>query len=254
MESEMSVEDWAEYALPEGPAEVFARAHPVLSELFGAGSFSLGGGTALAAVWQHRHSTDVGLFTDHATYAERLAAAGGPDAVAARLRDALRPQRLEIRSGFLKLALPDGELSLMTPPSPLPPLPPTGRVVNARVPLERPATILARKLHGRMISNGVLVLRDLYDLAAAATLARDELRAALDSLSTDDKRMLADELSSLPADWAATPRKSGRPVIGAVLPPALAAAPSSAVLIVRRLVAGDASPDHRGSSPHPLEP
>ena len=250
----MSVEDWAEYALPEGPAEVFTRAHPVLSELFGEGSFSIGGGTALVAVWRHRHSTDVDLFTDYATYAERVATAGGPDAVAARLRDALDPQRLEIRSGFLTLALPDGELSLMTPPSPLPPLPPTGRVVNTGVALERPATILARKLHGRMISNGVLVLRDLYDLAAAATLACEELQVALDSLSTDDKRMLADELSSLPADWAATPRKSGRPVLGAVLPAALAAAPPRAIPIVRRLVSGDASPSHRGPSRRPLEP
>ena len=250
----MSVADLVERVLPAGPDAVFARAHPMLTELLGEGAFALGGGTALAAVWQHRHSTDVDLFADGSTYDERVRAAGGPDRVAARLRQALRPRRLDVQSGFLTASFTDGDLSLMTAPLPLRLAPPpvTDRVAGTLVALERPATILARKLHGRMIANGVLVLRDLYDIATAATLAPTELGAALESLSVEERRMIADELSGLPADWAAAPRKSGRPVIRPRLPPELARDPALAIAVVRTVLSSDNfSPRERRRAPTP---
>lgn len=238
--------DLVERALPAGPAEVFARARPVLTRFLGEGSFVLGGGTALASVWQHRHSTDVDLFADNATYVERVRAVGGRERVAAWLGEALQPQRLDVRSGFLKASFSDGELSLMTAPAPflapsMPSLPSTDRVAGTPVALERPATILARKLHGRMVGNGVLVLRDLYDLAAAETLSPSDLKLAVESLSDGERRMIADELSGLPGDWAATPRKSGRPVIRPRRPPELAAAPARAIGIAHDLLSPDDS-------------
>lgn len=248
----MRVADLVERVLPAGPAEVFARAQPVLTELLGEGAFALGGGTALASVWRHRHSTDIDLFADNATYVERVRSAGGKERVAALLEEALRPQRVDVQSGFLTASFSDGDLSLMTAPLPLfppsvPPLTPADRVANSLVALERPATILARKLHGRMIANGVLVLRDLYDLAAAKTLAPGDLSMALESLSEKERRMIADELSTLPPDWAATPGKSGRPVIRPRRPPELARAPTRAITITRELLSPNDSWGNRSA-------
>ena len=231
----------AERELPAGPAEVFARAQPILAELLGAGCFRLGGGTALAALWVHRHSTDVDLFADHAAYAEFIGSQSGVRLLSEGLRDALQPDEMEIRRGALRVLCSSGELSIFTTPSPLPSLAAADRVAGTQVELERPATILARKLHGRMLTNGSIVLRDLYDLAAAKTLAPAELALALDSVATDDKRQIADELRHLPGDWAASPRKSGRPVIRATRPPELARNPALAVNVVRKLLAEDNS-------------
>ena len=226
----------AERDLPEGPASVFAGAHPILAELLGEASFRVGGGTALAAVWAHRHSTDVDLFADHSAYAGLVASESSRQSLSDGLREALQPDEIEIRRGTLKLACPAGELSIITTPSPLPPLAATDRVAGTNTELERPATILARKLHGRMLTNGVLVLRDLYDLAAARDLAPGDLRLALGSLSKDDRRQIVDELRHLPADWAASPGKSGRAVIRAARPTELARDPSRAILTVRKLL------------------
>ena len=230
-----------ERELPEGPAEVFARAQPILTELLGAGCFRLGGGTALAALWVHRHSTDVDLFADHAAYTEFIGSQSGVRLLSEGLRDALQPDEMEVRRGALRILCSGGELSIITTPSPLPSLAPTDRVAGTQVELERPATILARKLLGRMLTNGSIVLRDLYDLAAAKTLAPAELGLALDSVATDDKRQIADELRHLPGDWSASPRKSGRPVIRATRPPELARNPAQAVNVVRKLLAEDTS-------------
>ena len=54
----------AEYDLPTGPAELFAAVRGTIGDhLGGERHMLLGGGTALAMRWAHRHSTDVDLFT-----------------------------------------------------------------------------------------------------------------------------------------------------------------------------------------------
>ena len=77
----------------------------------GAGAFRLGGGTALAALWGHRHSTDVDLFADHAAYAELTASESRVRLLSERLRDALQPDEMEIRRGTLKIVCVHGELA-----------------------------------------------------------------------------------------------------------------------------------------------
>ncbi|MYC52027.1 MAG: nucleotidyl transferase AbiEii/AbiGii toxin family protein [Gammaproteobacteria bacterium] len=53
----------AEYHLPAGPAELLETARQTIGKyLGGEHHLRLGGGTALAARWGHRHSTDVDLF------------------------------------------------------------------------------------------------------------------------------------------------------------------------------------------------
>ena len=59
----------AELRLPEGPAELFEAVRETIGKyLGGEHHMRLGGGTALAARWAHRHSTDVDLFTSTKPY------------------------------------------------------------------------------------------------------------------------------------------------------------------------------------------
>ena len=59
----------AKLDLPAGPAELLeAVRKPLGHHLGGEHRMRLGGGTALAARWRHRHSTDVDLFVDPADY------------------------------------------------------------------------------------------------------------------------------------------------------------------------------------------
>lgn len=229
--------------LPEGPERIFRLAEPVLTAAFGPGKYRLGGGTALAAVWRHRHSTDIDLFMEHTDYRAGI----DSDAREQRLRDELfealqqlRPEKISVERGFAKVVCRDGEFGLYTPPVPLrASAEATDKVAGTRVEIERPAIILARKIHGRMLSNGVFTLRDLYDTAAASVLAPEDLEIVLDSVLESDKSALRDELRSLPSDWAQNPRKSGRALIRAERPAGLAKDPSACLRIVQQLLADD---------------
>ena len=54
----------AQIVIPGNPGAALARVVPALSEWLGPEGFVLGGGTVLAARWQHRVSADIDLFTD----------------------------------------------------------------------------------------------------------------------------------------------------------------------------------------------
>lgn len=232
-----------ERALPAGPDRIFRLVEPVLTQTFGQGTYRLGGGTALAAVWDHRHSTDIDLFADHAAYRAGV----NSEDKKQRLKEALSgileplgPQRIEVQRGFIKTVCRHVEFGLYTPPSPLDTHDrATDRVAGTAVALERPAVILARKIHGRMLGNGVLTLRDLYDIAAASVLAPEELQAVLLTVADEDKESLRKELRLLPRNWSGNPEKSGRALIDARRPAALAEAPHRSIAVVRSLLAGD---------------
>lgn len=229
--------------LPEGPDRIFRLVEPVLTQAFGPDAYRLGGGTALAAVWDHRHSTDIDLFADLADYRARMNSGQKRQQLAEGLREALEPlapKRIDVEWGYIKAVCREGEFGLYTPPLPLDVvMTATDKVSGTGVALERPAAILARKIHGRMLGNGVLTLRDLYDIAAASVLAREELEAVFLSVDESDQATLSRELRLLPDDWASNPKKSGRVLIEARRPAALAQAPDRCAGIVRDLFAGD---------------
>ena len=237
----MSSTSLTERELPIGPRDIFHGAEPILTEVFGQGAYLLGGGTGLAAIWQHRHSTDVDLFMDNSGYQQVSLNDERRRRLAAALQSALSPTHLEVARGFLKVVSEAGELGLYTMASPLPYLTPTDRVSGTRVAIERPATILARKIHDRMLHNGVLALRDLYDVAASSELAGDELSIVLNSISDTDRSMLHSELTALPPGWAGNPRQCGRPIINAVAPEELARDPHQCIRLVLNLLSGQGS-------------
>ena len=232
-----------ERQLLEGPDRIFRLAEPVLTQTLGQGAYQLGGGTALAAVWDHRHSTDVDLFADLSAYRARMNSNNDRQQLAEELHAALEPlepERIDVEWGYIKAVCRGGEFGLYTPPLPLDtPMLTTDRVSGTDVALERPADILARKIHGRMLSNGELTLRDLYDIAAASVLAREDLEVALLSVDERDLETLSKELRLLPDDWVTNPKMSGRILLEVQRPAALAQTPGRCVEVVRDLFSGD---------------
>lgn len=193
----------AEYDLPSGPAELFeAVREPLAEHLGGDRHFRLGGGTALAMRWAHRHSTDVDLFTDGPPYArlyERRRV------LERELEDRGIPlNAARIRPRNLKILLQDSEVTLFSGGPMLPGLPPSGDTVRGtRVELEGTAEILAKKLAGRMLDTPRQLLeRDLYDFAVADRLDPEAVKTAMRAIDTSDLRQLHTELKNLPQGWA----------------------------------------------------
>ena len=152
-------------ALPEGSRRIFDQGLPLLLEFIPAEHLLLGGGTALAARWQHRDSLDIDLFTSRTTFTEAIF----------RQRAQFEARLEELGSGRIAMLGPDGcafyvhgaKVEVLS----FPPLTHPSRSVDCTgspsIALETSLEILAKKLHRRMIVHGRIVPRDLYDLAYA---------------------------------------------------------------------------------------
>lgn len=187
--------------LPTGPAELLERVRkPLGHRLGGEHKMRLGGGTALAARWQHRHSTDVDLFVDAADY-EKLFK--GEQRFRSDLElHAPSARNIVIEPGFARIVLTDGgEISVSTSPS-LTAHPVSGDSVRGTsVPLETTAEILAKKLRYRMIQNAQIVPRDLYDISSARWRDPKALQTALSTLKIEHLQDIDAELGYLAPGW-----------------------------------------------------
>ncbi len=189
-----------EIDLPQGPRELFYAAYPLLDEYFGANAIFLGGGTALAARWHHRHSTDIDLFTDYVHYRTKLR---GRDRQFRKDLEQMLPelQTATFTPAICRLVLAGGEVSLVTSPS-VTGLPRSDEIVRGtEVPLESSAEILARKLSYRMIDTATIIPRDLYDLACARFHDPEALSTAINTIIPENRQDLIRELRSLPRGW-----------------------------------------------------
>ena len=222
----------AEYDLPAGPAELFEAVRLTLGEYLGGQThMQLGGGTALAARWAHRHSTDVDLFTPAPRF-QRLY-----DRRDSFQRDAQRrlaPAAISTEEGMVTILLRQrdrlGEITLTNTPS-LTPVPHSVDTVRGTtVALETNAEILAKKLRYRMVLREQFVPRDLYDIAVAHQRDPAELRRAFEVINSFDLREMYTHLESLPESWITNHRQQ-------LIRPAHPRAASNAVSIVKGAVA-----------------
>ncbi len=201
----------AEYDLPSGPAALFeAVREPVAEHLGGERHFRLGGGTALAARWAHRHSTDVDLFTDREPY-QRLWKRR--DAFKRAVNDHAGPAEvLSVRRWNAKIVLQGGgEITLFTSGPQTDEPRSADTVAGTRVPLETNAEILAKKLWGRMLDSEELLARDLYDFAVARHHDPAAVKTAMRHIGVTDLQQLKRELEALPEGWLH--RTAQRPLI-----------------------------------------
>ncbi len=203
----------------------------------------LGGGTALAARWNHRHSTDVDIFVEPVPYRHFHWNTGGRfnlDLTAAAPVDRLVIGRdgayisFEGLPGHVSVApvrgLPDDPRSADT-------------VAGTDVPLETTAEILAKKLCFRMAGDKELLARDLYDIAFASRRDPAALQTALDALRTRELT----EIRAAFEDHRANPKASGQ--TEPVLAPSDPQLDERSTAIVERLVI--AALDQRGREPGP---
>ncbi len=199
---------YPEVTIRGSPGVVLARVAPTLLSLFGADSIVLGGGTVLAARWNHRVSTDIDLFTNLEHYQDRVA--DRRETVAStlcRLLSDAADGAVEVERGWLRIHFPEGPAALMTIPRPTIRDPHPEIAAGTDIRTESTAEILARKLQSRMLDLGVLTDRDLYDLLVARERDPVALRRVLTSVTDAERAAIASELRSLPGNWS-----SGEPV------------------------------------------
>ena len=236
----------AELSLPPGPRELMEAVRAPLARAFGGENhLRLGGGTALAARWHHRHSTDVDIFVESEPYRQFHWNTGGQFSL--DLTAAAPVDRLIIgRDGaYISFQARPGHVSV-APVRGLPHDPRSADTVEGTdVPLETTAEILAKKLCFRMAQDKELLPRDLYDIAFARDRAPSALQTALDALRP---RELA-ELATLFEHHRTSPEGHGR--TSAVLAPSDPQLAERSSAIVERLVIAqrDQRPVERGQGP-----
>lgn len=219
----------AKLELPAGPDELLEAVRMPLAHHLGAEHhMRLGSGTALAARWHHRQSTDVDLFVDPKDYEElfRKEQQFRSDLE----RHAPSAQNVVVEPGFARIVLVDGgEVSISTSPS-LTSYPVSKDTVRGTtVPLEATAEILAKKLRYRMILNAQILPRDLYDIAFARRNASVALHTALSTLRVEHLQDIDAELGYLRPGWI---EQHHQPLIAPMRPTDAA----NAVGIVREVV------------------
>ena len=166
----------------------------------------LGGGTVLAARWQHRVSTDLDFFMSYAEFCDLLVARERE--VIAALRQiafgaVLRPYHVQcvIRAGDVEVGIHTSMYGATTADE-------LSEDVagHRRVRTQTTAAILARKLVGRMMTQGVATVRDVYDICVAEKEDPEAMLAALKAVPSGVLVRTANALEyDLEGDWRRKP-------------------------------------------------
>ena len=178
------------YGIPQPARQIFDRAVPALLAELTRDEILIGGGTALAARWGHRTSTDIDITVPPAAFsrsADRLLQLLGQTGI----------MRLESGQGWMKGVYEEGEFGISTTEPLLPGGDDPGeRESTWNMSLESIEEILARKLLLlRMCQNGEFVVRDFYDVVTAGDLAPQALETALSVLKDHQRNEIADEIT-----------------------------------------------------------
>ena len=164
--------------LPPADA-ILVQVAPALLQVLNHEDIAIGGGTVLAARWQHRQSTDICLTVPPPAF-ERESGRMAELLKAAAVTDVLHGR------GWLTGICANGEFSISTtPPLLRSPAKPADHEGRFGILLEPTAEILGRKLRLRMYNNGEFVSRDFYDICTAHERDPSALDQALSSLTED---------------------------------------------------------------------
>ena len=222
------VECMAEFVLPAESGRILRAAWKPLADQLGAENLTLGGGAALVARWRHRESTDLNLFTapgafqrarTHPTTLERLI----------RSVSDLTLEVLTVGEGSCHATFREGQLDVLSQPAIMPESRSQDFVAGTSIRLETNASILARKIHHRILGMGLLYPRDLYDVACATKLEPEALSSAWAARPARNLVPTRFALSSFSPGWV---RRQERPV----LRPAFADIERDSVAIVLALI------------------
>lgn len=201
-------------AVTGAPGESLARAAALIRETVpdALDSLRLGGGTALAAMWAHRLSTDIDLVCDAARF-EILRADNSPLLTALRrLHEEGRIPRPRFAGRMIGWEYPDtGEVGIVPGAVPSEELLSEAKDAATGVPLVAPRRILHAKLAGRVAGGRRLLARDGYDLACAHQYDADAIAWATGRLA-EGERAVIDRLMETVLE---SPRRilEGRPLL-----------------------------------------
>ena len=185
--------------LPEPAATLLAAAFETMDAALGqvvpAGHrWRLGGGTLLAARWQHRRSTDLDIFLPGDSGIAILDPRWNPDFANAMRR--IGATSVDVLTNSLKFSFPSGRIEI-TQLDPIPDLPVIQAVVDGReLAIYHNACVLTGKLHGR---GARLPARDVFDIGVARDEDPDALRTAVNYI---DSNLRAEILHLLRVDAA----------------------------------------------------
>lgn len=186
-------------ALPEGSQRIFDEVVPLILEFVPPERLLLGGGTALAARWQHRDSFDIDLFTAPSTYTEAIY--DQSSRFEARLEELPGSRIVALGLEGCTVYCEHGRAEIVASS----PQTRHGRsqdsTCDPMIALETNVEILAKKLHRRMLGHGRIVPRDLYDMAVARRLEPETLEEAWSAGPVRDPAVLVAALSSFSPGW-----------------------------------------------------
>ncbi len=191
----------AELDLPRGPAELLEAVRgPIADHLGGEGRIRFGGGTALAARWSHRRSTDVDLFVDYAAY--RPLFRNSHRFIDDVERHSGPIEQIGVGRAYAVIALRDSEVNILAT-DPITDSPVSSDTVRGtRIAVVNNAEILAGKLVHRLAEYHIFVSRDLYDVAVARRLDPAALDVALASVPAPSLHDVRRALALLEPGWA----------------------------------------------------
>lgn len=179
-------------SVPNGPDESLKQAVRFLSSWIAPPDYRLGGGTALAALWGHRHSTDIDLAANAHIFEDRIERnfeAIHQELQAERGRGKIK--KLRITRNMLAWTLPSGPVALLRSRLSLDRFSPiTHKEKNTNVPLAPVSAILYGKIYGRILSAGRLVQRDAYDLAVACLVDKGAVEETLELIPAENKESI----------------------------------------------------------------
>ena len=199
----------AELVLPAGPSRILQAVGKPLADYLGTGNLTLGGGTALAARWHHRESEDVDLFTRPGAFQR---AGLHPSNLEGLMRSisGLTLDSLTVDEASCHATFREGQLDLLSRPPIMPEYRSGDLVAGTSIGIETNAAILARKIHQRILTMGLLYPRDLYDIACAAKLDPEALKTAWAARRATNLVPTRFALSSFSPGWM---RRQERPVL-----------------------------------------
>ncbi len=188
-------------AVPDPQGSVARQLFRALAREVDPAALSFGGGTVLAARWEHRTSFDVDLFCRPETYEALNAAAH------ARIERAVGdiPGCDRERTWCEPLALYaeiNGIQATVLPRSTGPIHERRSELSGTRLRLQNTEEILYGKIFHRLYGTETITVRDVYDVASAARHDRPALRRVLAHLGGQVTADVGARLASLPRGWS----------------------------------------------------
>lgn len=167
-----------------------------------AARLSIGGGTVLAARWDHRRSTDIDFFCEPGAYAEL------DERKRAELEEALRTvPGIEVETLWCDplatwCTVRDTEVTILPRPRVRPLAGPGDSYLGStRIALQANAEVLYRKIVRRMLQAEEVHVRDVYDVVYAAEHDRASLEAAKEFIGGETLDNVAALFEGLPPGW-----------------------------------------------------